>query len=323
MKKIFAAILLTVFCIFKTSAYAEEDALQNLVQQHKQSIFVVKCKSFFEETKGSAVAVIKTEDSIVFLSARHLLLDRGPFNIFVTIDNKEIIAEKYFPLPETDCLYFIVKHSSKTVKPVKLNLEESSEIIGVLAVGYAQSSKDLTGTIGSINRTIIDKFTYPGDNFPLLKGLIKGTIPLIGGFSGGALFDIEGKLLGISIISSSNGSLFVDIRYIWNQIPLLNQGKLINYTIDPFFNCGTRDDENRIRFKNAPIIGELVKDKSKFYGLTELLIDGIKYKIAYGLLETPNGREEIVFPYPFTTNKDFIYIPENGWYIILYLAPPK
>jgi len=323
MKKIIISIFLLLICCFSN---VKADEIQEKLSSFKDSIFVVTASNLLEESKGTATLVGNNGEYLLFLSARHLLVGQNT-KIKVFINNENIIAEKYLEVKNTDCIYFLVKHKNTTLKPLSLNLDDSTEKVGALAIGFGGWSKKLTAAMGEIERTIIDKFTFPGGEYRLLEGLIKGSIPLIGGFSGGPIVDTNNRLLGISIINSSNGSLFVDIRYIYNNITLLNLGKKVKIPVDKFVNISQDDKDTRLKYQKEPkIIQDILNNHNNITPIinreTKIIVDDKEYKISYFIIEhASKNREEIIFPFPFTKNRDYIYIPANGWFATIYLAP--
>ena len=328
MKKIIISTILLLICCFSN---VKADEIQEKLSSFKDSAFVVLANNLLEESKGTATLVANNGEYLLFLSAKHLLLGQNT-KIKVLINNEKIVAEKYLEIQNTDCIYFLVKYKNTILKPIPLNLDNSTNKVGALAIGFGGWSKKLTGAMGEVERTTIDRFTFPGGKYHLLEGLIKGTIPLIGGFSGGPIVDTDGRLLGISIINASNGSLFVDIRYIYNHITLLNLGKKVKCPVDNFINISQNDNDTRLRYKTEPkIIQEIINNHTNIGNVinraTKIIVDGKEYKISYFIIEHANNnnehinREEIIFPFPFTQNRDYIYIPSNGWFATLYLAP--
>ena len=143
------------------------------------------------KARGAGVAVTKT----VIATASHVVMDYKTVQI-VIFDGKIVDGDVFFNDSDYDLALVKVKIE---LKPVKLCLDP---LIGEVAVAighpYKHKNTVTTGIVSGLNRDMdLSSVT--------LHGLVQTSACINPGNSGGPLFNINGELLGINVVTQFNG----------------------------------------------------------------------------------------------------------------------
>lgn len=152
--------------------------------------------------KGSGIIIT---DHIV-MTAKHLLQKDSLLPI-VYINGFPHLGTKYKVLDNTDAA-FIYVDDEITSPPIEWNLETSTDEVQAFAFGAWGSLTKITYSAGTVSREM-ESITFAGQE---IQWTIKGSVMLYFGFSGGALVDASGRLIGVSFGSDGKGTFFVDAR---------------------------------------------------------------------------------------------------------------
>lgn len=318
---------------------------------NKLSDSVFECAAFRMNltgyAKGTCVFVKKDGLEYWFLTARHVAQDA----ILMSVDIKGVKYQTttFIDVAETDATLFSLKNIEENIKPIECNLSIEDSTITCIAAGFWAQCPELTGTFGHVSRKICPAFVDEVYEYKMTRGLIYATTLIFPGFSGGMLADEYGRLLGINVLLTSTHTAFVDIRYIWNQIPLLNGGTKIDIAFDTNFDVLNVRGYSRVKVVNTDVLhsdafkvdiktlkeyirehtaqdSEEERDEettaiayAKYLNNeTKLEISGQTYQIARIKIECKQ------YQYRATTNLKpngkYVYICESGWCCELLLS---
>jgi|GEM_PF-320021 len=127
-----------------------------------------------------------------------------------TSDNKEISAKVVGLLPDIDIAVLRLEHLPENLKPIPIGTT-SGLIIGqsVLALGspFGISNSLTGGIISALGRTI------DSPNGKQIKGILQTDAAINPGNSGGPLLDLDGNLIGINTMITSNAGINANIGF--------------------------------------------------------------------------------------------------------------
>jgi S1-C subfamily serine protease len=133
---------------------------------------------------------------------KHVVYDKDARYTVAFADGSKKTARVYFIDPNNDVAIIKVDGTYPTIA----SLNSSDQLsVGqpVIAIGNAlgkQSNTVASGSIIGFNRTISASDT---DLTETLTGLIQSNVPILPGFSGGPLIDLQGNVIGINVAKDS------------------------------------------------------------------------------------------------------------------------
>lgn len=344
MKKFLFLAVLAITCLFgvSTPAVAADAPVQlinvaEVLNKFEHSVLLLeKAVQIGEEikyrTKGCCVCVLKEGDNYTFLTANHVVEGGVRLRITEGINSWEVTDWK--ALEDTDAAYFSITQTNATFLPIPLELSPSSNVVPSIALGMWAGTRSLTGTFGYINRSVRGAWVDKVYDYKTVYGLIEGTALIYSGFSGGALVDESGRLLGINVLLGGLNTSFVDIRYIWNSVPALNKGKRIKVPLDNEFDVLGIPIIKRVSIRNTDVITQgkvkgKVSDLIKVIDDNPAFIDSILedsiielsegvFRVARIEFESKNVNVNKSFPYRMAFK--YCYLTGKGWSLIIYLG---
>lgn len=191
-------LLLLLILVSPISAAERRTEITKVYNDTVNSVVHIKIAN---KGRGAGVAVTKH----VIATASHVVMDKSVVQIHV-FDGKIVDGEVYFNDPDYDLALIRVKIE---LKPVKLCLDP---LIGevAIAIGHPFGHKNsvTTGIVSGLDRSIeLASVT--------LNGLLQSSACINPGNSGGPLFNINGELLGINVVTQQNGLGFaVNANYV-------------------------------------------------------------------------------------------------------------
>lgn len=205
-------------------------AIHDVITEMEDSVLlIVGITEDMKPFKGTGVVVRADKDRVIILTAKHV---SSGGEIMVAHNGNLYSPINKLPLGTTDvCLLFMPPMQG--VKALKPNLDKDSGHARSVALGYWGRLEELTATAGRTNRLVISEYF---NNHEVVSGVIRSSGMLYFGYSGGALIDTSGRLLGINIALTNEFTIAVDIRYIWNQYAVLNEGKKVTFESDKNYN---------------------------------------------------------------------------------------
>lgn len=304
---------------------------------------------------GSGFVVKATPEETQIITAGHVL--EGRTKCRVVLHGKSFVTSEFFLMDSTDGAMIFVRPGISFAKALQFNLSPDNSITKVNAFGYWGSAK-IPGTpqmlsmqSGWVDRKVIDKFGAP--DYKVVHGLIMGNVLIFPGDSGGPILDNEMRIVGINVILSKRHTLFVDSRYLWNNIAHLNQGKkvAIPYCFD--YDILDTGSHKRIRLRDSDSL-ENEGDKTTFSDLRVLIsadiaangrigypgnfqplpaevvrglfnhktivhIDGKKYLLG-SVAIFAEGLKKWGYESPYASNYKYVYFVMHGAEIIIELA---
>lgn len=359
LKKLFGALLLAVIsltfapnCIAETPTTEKIVDVTSVINKLSKSVFLIERWAIdkglplprgFEPPilkvgKGSSVCVSRENGRVIFLTARHVTKDAS--YLVLIVREKRFKIEKWVDIPYSDVSYFII--GDLDVEPVKFNLSPDSNIVPSVAAGMWGHNTELSATMGYVSRKVATGMSEKVYNYALVKGFIYGTLLIYPGYSGGPLVDEYGHLLGINVLLTNRTTTYFDSRFIWNSVPELNKGKLVEIPWDGTLNvCHAPEHFKRIAFSNNDLIirptpettltfqqfiayvDDNVSGRMPLNWLmpekTEIKLGEKLYKVAKLHYEAEDDNQ--VIGYSVQSNDTYLYVCGEGWNLIIFLAP--
>ncbi len=183
---------------------------------------------------GSGFVVGQTKSKTTIITARHVLDTAS--NLCIVLNGKKYMTAKFFMLDTTDAGVIFVEPGIPHARALAFNLSASNKITRANAFGFWGRAKipgkeqQLTMTSGWVDRKVVDEYSAP--DYQLIRGLIFGNVLIYPGYSGGPLLDNNMRILGVNIMLSPRHTMYVDGRYLWNQVAQLNRGRKAHVPID-------------------------------------------------------------------------------------------
>jgi tetratricopeptide (TPR) repeat protein len=185
---ILARIAFVLTFVINTSSLFAQKPLKTLVKENEKSIFLIQCY----DAKGKMVSIgsgFFIENAGIAITNVHVIKDAYKAKI-KTVEGKYYDVEKVIAYnPTLDIAKIRIKNPNHTIFPVvKMASKKSSKGEEVFAIGNPDGLENTvsTGIISSI-RTV-----------PNYKDCYQITAPVSPGSSGGALFNMEGEVIGIT-----------------------------------------------------------------------------------------------------------------------------
>ncbi len=175
----------------------------NFKTQVSRSIVIIKSPHMIGMAKGSGIVITKT----LILTAKHVV-EESLFPPFIIFNEKTYISEDVHQIENTDAAFVLLSSPIEDARPIEWNLEVGENQLDAYAFGAWGNLTSITYSAGSISRKA-ERIDFLDKD---LDWVMTGDTMLYFGFSGGALVDCEGRLLGISFGASPRGSHFIDIR---------------------------------------------------------------------------------------------------------------
>lgn len=344
MKKfLFLAVLLACLLGVSAPAIAENTPTKlfdvvSVLNQFEHSVLLVEKYAVVNEeikytTKGCCVCVAKDGDKYMFLTARHVVENGVKLRIVDGPNDWEVTEWK--ALEDTDAAYFYITQTNWSFRPIPIELSPASNTIPSISIGMWAGTRSITGTFGFVNRTVRGAWSDRVYDYRTVYGLIEGTALIYPGFSGGALVDEFGNLLGINVLLGGRRTSFVDARYIWNSIPALNKGQRVKLPISNDFDTVGIPSLKRIPFKNSDTvsekklkgkIGDLIQVINNNPALVDQIINentiietnGGIYRVSR--IEFESNTLKISKNYPYKTNFQYLYVVGKDWALTIYLG---
>lgn len=344
MKKfLFLAVLLACLVGVSAPAIAENTPTKllnvvSVLSQFEHSVLLVERYSVINEEikytgKGCCVCVAKDGDKYMFLTARHVVENGVKLRVVDGLNDWEITEWK--ALEDTDAAYFYITQTNSTFRPIPTELSPVSNIVPAISIGMWAGTRSITGTFGFVNRTVKGAWSDKVYDYRTVYGLIEGTALIYPGFSGGALVDEFGNLLGINVLLGGLNTSFVDIRYIWNSISELNKGKRIKLPISNDFDTVGIPLLKRIPFKPSDTVSEkkvkgtmadlilAINNNPAFVDQiinenTIIETNGSVYRVAR--IEFESMTLKVSKNYPYKTAFQYLYVVGKNWALTIYLG---
>lgn len=154
--------------------------------------------------KGSGIVV----GPRLILTARHVLegISMPPIVVFRGVS---YTSEKTKQLENTDAGFILLGSPIEGAKPIEWNMDPSTADVRAYAFGAWGGLDEITYTAGTLHR----EGKHIEFNGRELDWVMTGSPMLFFGFSGGALVDADGRLLGVNFGANTEvGTFFVDAR---------------------------------------------------------------------------------------------------------------
>lgn len=348
MKKLFAMATLFLALLLGTptnSLNAEPPQTQliqvsELVKAYENSVFIIKGSMMLGmASKGTCFCFWEDKDSYYFLTAEHLTDKVNTLKVL--INKQERLISKWTNLPNSDVSWFALPKQIGQISVLPLDLSPEVAVVEAYTISFWGMTTKLSGTFGTISRSVSGPITEQVYNYQLKDGFIAGTILISPGCSGGPLLNKDHKVIGVNVTNGYYKSQFIDIRSIFNKIPEVNKGKLVVVPVSDNWDVMGVDEFTREPVKDSDIlrvqklkVAGNIKAIKEFFGSknvspttieqyfnenTELILSGKTYRIS--LIRFDSAK--ISFSnnnIPRISNKKYVYINGNGWYCLLYLS---
>jgi len=208
-----------------------DPTIKQWYEQFKGTPFEYYFKDYVDQTpKIVGSGVIVSKDGLVITNA-HVAL--GAPNITIKINDKIFKDVKILAVSKKlDLALLKIEDSNLNLKPIVFANSDNVEVGDIVFAIGNPFGFELTVTMGIISAKNRKLDTYVGFNY---SNLIQTDAPLNPGNSGGALVDINGRLVGIntaiaSTSGSSSGIGFAIHSNIVNKFVQDSKNKVLNYS---------------------------------------------------------------------------------------------
>lgn len=170
----------------------------------RDSIVIVHNPRLLGTGKGSGIVVAKD----IILTARHVVAENF-FPPVVFFKGKSYFGKKVFKMENTDAAFILLMEPIEDARPIEWNMNPGKGEERAYAFGAWGELTTITYSAGTVVRDP-QHIEFLGSE---LDWVLAGTPMLFFGFSGGALVDAEGRLMGVCFgASTDTGTKFVDAR---------------------------------------------------------------------------------------------------------------
>jgi S1-C subfamily serine protease len=173
--------------------------------QVKRSIVIIHVHRFLSSSKGSGIIIT---DRII-LTAKHVVKDAF-LKPVIDFQGTQYLSDKVVELDNTDAAFILLANPIDGARPIEWNMDPSESEVRAYAIGAWGDLTSITYSAGTVLRQP-RHIEFDGEG---VDWTIGGTVMLFWGFSGGALVDERGRLLGVSfgISMLDDETKFVDAR---------------------------------------------------------------------------------------------------------------
>jgi S1-C subfamily serine protease len=240
-------------------------AVESVAQKEEKSVVTVHSSGSVGSAIGSGEFV--TSDGYIATND-HVVNGFGSYS--VTLSDGTSLSATLVGEDHQDDLAVLKVNQSNT--PAITLADSGAAKVGefVVAIGspLGQANSTSFGVISALNRTETEESdSFSSSSGPILTGLIQTSAPLAPGNSGGALIDLDGKMVGIPTLAASSGSQGRQsttsstigfaipsnrVAYVVNQ--LIHSGKLTS-TNQGFLGISTRSAGNGLTSQGVAVAG--------------------------------------------------------------------
>lgn len=243
-----------------------DPTIKQWYEQFKGTPFEYYFKDYVDQTpKIVGSGVIVSKDGLVITNA-HVAL--GAPNITIKINDKIFKDVKILAVSKKlDLALLKIEDSNLNLKPIVFANSDNVKVGDIVFAIGNPFGFELTVTMGIISAKNRKLDTYVGFNY---SNLIQTDAPLNPGNSGGALVDINGRLVGIntaiaSTSGSSSGIGFAIHSNIVNKFVQDSKNKVLNYSKGrPFLGVRVADLPDYLKsylnISYGVLVVEVVKD---------------------------------------------------------------
>ncbi len=243
-----------------------DPTIKQWYEQFKGTPFEYYFKDYVDQTpKIVGSGVIVSKDGLVITNA-HVAL--GAPNITIKINDKIFKDVKILAVSKKlDLALLKIEDSNLNLKPIVFANSDNVKVGDIVFAIGNPFGFELTVTMGIISAKNRKLDTYVGFNY---SNLIQTDAPLNPGNSGGALVDINGRLVGIntaiaSTSGSSSGIGFAIPSNIVNKFVQDSKNKVLNYSKGrPFLGVRVADLPDYLKsylnISYGVLVVEVVKD---------------------------------------------------------------
>ncbi|MGB9638077.1 MAG: S1C family serine protease [bacterium] len=242
-----------------------DPTIKQWYEQFKGTPFEYYFKDYVDQTpKIVGTGVIVSNDGLVVTNA-HVAL--GAPNITIKINDKIFNNVKILAVSKKlDLALLKIENNNLNLKPIVFANSDNVKVGDIVFAIGNPFGFELTVTMGIVSAKNRKLDTSVGFNY---SNLIQTDAPLNPGNSGGALVDINGRLVGIntaiaSTSGSSSGIGFAIPSNIVNKFIQDSKNKVINTNSRPFLGVRVADLpdylKNYLNIKYGVIVIEVIKD---------------------------------------------------------------